>query len=1361
MKFSYLFLLLLVCNAFGQKQNQSIGFIENKGQIVDQKGRKNNLVKYLLNTNGLNVQLRKNGFSYDLYETKKHILTKKQKERFYPSNLIKDDSLKNPNYTLEFLYHRIDIDFENSNQSVKLIAEEKSNDYDNYYKVPNEPNGITNVYKYQKVTYKNIYNNIDVVFFIPSDKSKPVEYNFIVNEGGKIADIQLKFNGVKTELVDNKIKMDVRFGEMEETLPLSWSENGTAKNEIAINYKKIQNNVYGFVSNEDLSNRKVIIDPTPTRLWGTFYGGEREEYNLSLEKDSQGNVYICGSTSSKDFIATTGAHQTVFGSINYYTPSLYITDGFIAKFDSNGNRLWSTFYGGDYNDSITDIAISSNNMLAFCGNTNSNSNIATPGAFKDFKSGSYEEMFFGLLDGNGIRIWSSYFGDHSGRSFMNAITFDNSNNVYIAGTTSAVNYIATPNSFKSTPPTSVYDFDGFISKFSITGNQMWGTYYGGTGGDFIEDIIFDYNNNNIIAIGYTNSTIGIASQNSFQQTLADSNNMSIGNDGFIINFTTNGTRNWATYFGGNNADKILRVKIFNDSLYLSGESNSDNLATPNAFETTQSYNGISFISKFNMISQQKTWFSYSSPEITDIDINQNEEIYIVGNSNYQINNIATPNAFTPINNNFVSYIRKINNNCQIIWGTYLGSDGFVENPFIKVLSSNDLFYVSGTCWASNITINYSLTTPNSFQELSNNDHETYINKFKDCLNTTTINSNTPTCIGTTLSLTATGGTNYSWTGPNGFTSNLQNPTITNATALNTGQYACTITGTGGCDGSNTTNVIVGDTVKPIPNINPLPTITGDCTTTISKPTATDNCAATITATTSDPLNYSLPGTYTIHWNYNDGNGNSETQNQIVTINSVTLPNASSSQSFCFQQNATLNSISITGQNIKWYDALTGGNLLPITTLLQNATTYYASQTVNNCESLRTPVAINIETTPTPTGYLAQTFCANSGLTLNDIMVTGTNIFWYNSPVGGSIISNTTLLQNQTSYYCTQTINGCESLRKPINIQLVNGLNSTDYSTIICDNLNDNTEIIDLTSYNPNLISNTSNCTFEYYNSLLGAINQTISDLITSNTNYNLTTGNHIIYVRISSTLGCSEIVKLNLTLVNNPVITIPDIVPICETNSIRVTADSGYDSYLWSTGATTQSIIVTQAGNYSVTVTQNHGSITCTLTKNFTVVLSNIATITTIETQDWTDNSNVIIVNITNTSIGNYEYSLDGIHYQDSNIFGSLFSGNYSVYVRDKNGCGINTEEVYLLAYPKYFTPNNDSINDSWKINFSEKEPTINIKILDRYNKLLKTTSDNGWDGTFNGQLMPSDDYWFIVTRMNGKEYKGHFTLKR
>lgn len=483
----------------------------------------------------------------------------------------------------------------------------------------------------------------------------------------------------------------------------------------------------------------------------------------------------------------------------------------------------------------------------------------------------------------------------------------------------------------------------------------------------------------------------------------------------------------------------------------------------------------------------------------------------------------------------------------------------------------------------------------------------------------------------------------------------------------------------------------------------------------------------------------------------------------LIVNTVYPPIITSPQTFCIQQNATLNSIDINGQNIKWYNALIGGNLLSNTTFLTNGTTYYASLTINSCESTRIPVLINIQNTPPPTGTLIQTFCSTQNPKINDIIVNGNNLIWYNSNSSTNAIPNTTDLVDGTTYYASQTINNCESVsRLAVTVNLINTLNANDYSEIICDNLNDGTEIIDLTDYNTNLISNISNYTFEYYNSLNGATNLLNSDLISTISNYNLTIGYQTIFVRITSTNGCNQIVKLNISLVSKPVINIDDIIPICENNNITVDAGSGFDSYIWSTGSTLQSITITNAGSYIVTVTKNHGSTICSTTKNFTIVLSNIATITNIETQDWTDNENIITINTSSNSLGNYEFSIDGINYQDSNVFSGLISGAYTVYVRDKNGCGIAEDEIFLLMYPKFFTPNGDGYNDTWSIKFSYIEPKLKVKIFDRYGKLLKILSyTNSWDGKYNGYDLPSDDYWFVVTRENGKEYRSHFTMKR
>ena len=334
----YLIFLIFSISLFAQERTTSSGFIENKGQIIDQKGKPNPDVKYLLNTNGLNVQLKKNSFSYDVFEMKKIPLTTKDRN-LYASMKSKDGSTNNSilDFSLQRLVHRVDIDFENSSKNVELIPSEKSTDYDNYYTIKHAPKGILMVHKFQKVVYKNLYPDIDVVFFIPNDSTKVVEYNFIVNPGGKISDIKMRFNGVKTELSDSKIKMKTRFGVMEETLPLSWTEDGLAREDIAVSYKKIEKNVYGFDFDESqISGKTVIIDPVPVRLWGTYYGNENGTSNCqNLITDVSNNVYISGSTTSTVNVATAGTHLSVFDA----NQNCYFT-----KINSDGVRIWGTYY---------------------------------------------------------------------------------------------------------------------------------------------------------------------------------------------------------------------------------------------------------------------------------------------------------------------------------------------------------------------------------------------------------------------------------------------------------------------------------------------------------------------------------------------------------------------------------------------------------------------------------------------------------------------------------------------------------------------------------------------------------------------------------------------------------------------------------------------------------------------------------------------------------------------------------------------------------------------------------------------------------------------------------------------------------
>ena len=146
---------------------------------------------------------------------------------------------------------------------------------------------------------------------------------------------------------------------------------------------------------------------------------------------------------------------------------------------------------------------------------------------------------------------------------------------------------------------------------------------------------------------------------------------------------------------------------------------------------------------------------------------------------------------------------------------------------------------------------------------------------------------------------------------------------------------------------------------------------------------------------------------------------------------------------------------------------------------------------------------------------------------------------------------------------------------------------------------------------------------------------------------------------------------------------------------------------------------------------------------------------------DFSGNSNS--VSIQNTGAGPFEYSLDGTTFQSSPVFTNVQPGDYLVYTRDNLTCELSTMQIYVLDYPRFFTPNGDDINDFWMIKSLYLFPKATVSIFDRYGKLLKQldATSRGWDGTFNGYNLPADDYWFHIKFTDSKTIKGHFSLKR
>jgi len=194
--------------------------------------------------------------------------------------------------------------------------------------------------------------------------------------------------------------------------------------------------------------------------------------------------------------------------------------------------------------------------------------------------------------------------------------------------------------------------------------------------------------------------------------------------------------------------------------------------------------------------------------------------------------------------------------------------------------------------------------------------------------------------------------------------------------------------------------------------------------------------------------------------------------------------------------------------------------------------------------------------------------------------------------------------------------------------------------------------------------------------------------------------------------------------------------------------------------ATSPTLGVNSEGSYTVEVTNQSG---CSRTRTIQVTASNQAAITSIDIVDLVD-FNTVTINTIGT--GDYEYSMDYLNgiWQDSNLFTNVPGGIHQVLINDKNGCGLVSKQITVLSIPKFFTPNNDGYNDYWTVKGMISYPTAELRIFDRYGKLLKELRPNsiGWDGTFNGQPLPASDYWFVFKLdANTPEKRGHFSLKR
>ncbi|MEO5673704.1 MAG: T9SS type A sorting domain-containing protein [Chitinophagales bacterium] len=588
-------------------------FIKNEGQVVDQNNMPNQAVKFIYHDGAINLELKASGFSYEIFHVSK------SQDGFSESTGMDDKDASDylDKLDIRVTSQRIDVTFPGANKKVLPQASNPIEGYFNYIHAPVATRQHLRVQGFQKITYPNLYDGIDLVFYAPienfnslpfssgedarrtdeeNSEDELLHYEFIVHPGADLSGIKFLYCGATdfALLETGDILLNTSYGFIRETKPKYFIEG--KKGEIAGSFL-LHKNEKSFSAYDYDHSKFLIIDPNI--IWGTYYGGELADEIAEVVVDSKGEPTIDGNTISLAHIASGGAYQASFGGGVY--------DFFIAHFKSNGKLKWATYFGGNEKEDCYGLGIDHNDHPIAVGNSLSEG-LATPGAYKTLLTNSTSsDIVIAKFDTDGLLMWCTYYGGESPENARNCVC-DSKGKIYLSGTTSSTTGIAYGNAFQ---PVWGGTDDTWLAKFTKDGQPIWSTYYGDSGVDRAHVVNLDKKGNLFVG-GTCSSRKGIATPDAFHTTYGGGTS-----DAYIAKFDTAGNFIWGTYVGGADYDRVRGVECDSaGNAYLGGFTVSDTgIATPGSYQPfisppqSGAQTEDAFLIKFNTNGARK-WGTY-------------------------------------------------------------------------------------------------------------------------------------------------------------------------------------------------------------------------------------------------------------------------------------------------------------------------------------------------------------------------------------------------------------------------------------------------------------------------------------------------------------------------------------------------------------------------------------------------------------------------------------------------------------------------------------------------------------------------------------------------------------------------------
>ncbi len=554
----------------------------------------------------------------------------------------------------------------------------------NYFIGTNPNSWRTDILRYGRVEYRDIYPGINVAYY---GDNRQLEYDFIVAPQADPRKIRLAFQRADRIHIDElgDLVLTVDSSEVRQRKPVVYQETPSGRIQIDGRYVVRGRNRVGFEVAAYDRSKPLVIDPV--LVFSSYFGGNGDDFGVGVKLDPAGNIYICGRTGSTNFsgnpVPGTPSGQPLNGTG---------TAAFVAKISSSGTLIFSTYVGGTDDKAFgAGVGVDSNGNVYLAGSTSA-ADFPTKNAIQSAYQGSTDAFVLELNSSGSALVYSTYLGG-SELDYAETMEVDGNGNAYVTGATSSTNF-PTKNAMQAAYGGG--GEDAFAAKIAAGGTALiYSTYIGGNSGDFSNGLAID-SSGNLYVFGDTAST-NFPLMNPFQPIYGGG-----GADGWITKLGPTGNLLYSTYLGGTGGDSVRGARVdASGNLYLAGNTSSPNFPILNAIQP--SYGGganDAFVTVLNPTGSALLYSTYiggnGEDDAYDLRLDALGNVYIAGqtySTNFPVvNPIQSSNA-----GGDDAFLTKINSTgSAILFSTYLGGAGTDYARQIAIDPASRVYIIGAT-----------------------------------------------------------------------------------------------------------------------------------------------------------------------------------------------------------------------------------------------------------------------------------------------------------------------------------------------------------------------------------------------------------------------------------------------------------------------------------------------------------------------------------------------------------------------------------------------------------------------------------------------------------------------------------------